>query len=105
MAGDAVPVRQLSHDMIVKATPEDILEVCHNLRADDRAECLATRWTDSVDDLANDFIRAPGGKFAVIHDDRSVCIFGVSPVSPGVGQGWLVGTDDLLAGMGDFHAT
>lgn len=91
--------------MIVKATPEDIIEVCHNLRADDMAECLATRWTDSIDDLAADFIRAKGGKFAVIHDDRAVCVFGVVPISPGVGQAWLVGTDEIgLCGVEIAHA-
>lgn len=81
--------------MIVKATWPDILEVCLNLREDDLREVMLTRWTDSPYDLAADFARCPGGKFAVIHNDKAVCVFGVTAALPGVGQGWLVGTDDI----------
>lgn len=91
--------------MIVKATPEDIAEVCRNLREDDYREVMATRWSDSIDDLIASFVSAPGGKFAVIHDDRAVGIFGVCPVTPGVGQGWLVGTPEIgLCGVEVAHA-
>lgn len=91
--------------MIVKATREDIEQVCRNLRADDLREVMATRWTDSIDDLICSFCATPGGKFAVIHDDRAVCIFGVSAALPGVGQGWLVGTDEIgLCGVEIAHA-
>lgn len=91
--------------MIVKATPEDIEEVCRNIRDDDFREVIATRWTDSIDDLIASFVSAPGGKFAVIHDDRAVGIFGVCPVTPGVGQGWLVGTPEIgLCGVEVAHA-
>lgn len=81
--------------MIVKAKWPDILEVCLNLRQDDFDEVMATRWTDDPYDLASDFAHAPGGKFAVIHNDKAVCIFGVSPRTPGVSQGWLVGTNEI----------
>lgn len=91
--------------MIVKAAWPDILEVCLNLRADDLAEVMATRWNNCPYELASDFAHYPGGKFAVIHDDKPVCLFGVAPRSPGVGQGWLVGTDDIgRAGVEVAHA-
>lgn len=91
--------------MIVKATWPDIIEVCLNLREDDLAEVMATRWTNDLYDLASDFAHTPGGKFAVIHDDKPVCIFGVATRTPGVGQGWLVGTDDIgKAGVEVAHA-
>jgi RimJ/RimL family protein N-acetyltransferase len=91
--------------MIVKATWPDILEVCLNIRKDDFDEVMATRWTDDCYDLAASFAQAPGGKFAVIHEDKAVGIFGVSPRTPGVGQGWLVGTEDIgKAGVEVAHA-
>lgn len=91
--------------MIVKASWPDIIEVCLNLRADDLAEVMATRWTNDQYDLASDLAHTPGGKFAVIQDDKPVCIFGVSPRTPGVGQGWLVGTDDIgKSGIEVAHA-
>jgi RimJ/RimL family protein N-acetyltransferase len=91
--------------MIVKATWPDILEVCLNLRKEDYDEVMLTRWTESEYDLASDFAHSPGGKFAVIYNDKPVCIFGVSPRTPGVNQGWLVGTDEIgKAGVEVAHA-
>lgn len=91
--------------MIIKATWPDIIEVCLNLRQDDLDEVMLTRWTSDPYDLASDFAHTQGGKFAVIHNDKPVCIFGVSPRTPGVSQGWLVGTDDIgLAGVEVAHA-
>lgn len=80
--------------MIVKATWPDIIEVCTNLRDDDLREVLLTRWTNDVYDFAASLATARGGKFAAIHQDKAVCVFGVVPVTPGVGQAWLVGTND-----------
>lgn len=86
--------------MIVKASFPDIIEVCINLREDDLAEVMSTRWNNDPFELAADLYRSPGGKFAVIHDDNPVCILGVATSTPGVGQGWLVGTDQIgLAGV------
>lgn len=86
--------------MIVKASWPDILEVCLNLREDDFLEVMATRWTNDPYDFAADIARAPGGKFAVIHNEKPVCILGVATSTPGVGQGWLVGTTEIgLAGV------
>ena len=91
--------------MIVKATWPDILEVCLNLRADDLTEAMLTRWTDCPYELAADLAQVPGGKFAVIHDDKPVCVFGVATRGPGLGQGWLVGTDEIgKAGVEVAHA-
>lgn len=91
--------------MIVKATKEDIEEVCRNIRSDDLKEVMATRWTESIDDLIHSFTLARGGKFSVIHNDKAVGIFGVVPVTPGVGQGWLIGTDEIgLCGVEVAHA-
>ena len=81
--------------MIVKATTEDIEEVCSSLRHDDRKEIMGTRWDESHESLVSSFVHIRGGKFAAIHDDRAVCIFGITPVYPGVGQGWLIGTDEI----------
>lgn len=91
--------------MIVQATHAHIVEVCQNLRADDRAEIMATRWTESIGDLIDHIDSSRGGKFAVIHKGRAVCVFGVATATPGVGQGWLIGTDEIgLCGVEIAHA-
>lgn len=81
--------------MIVAATDEDIATVCANLRDDDRREVMLTRWSDSTDDLASAIMRVSGGRFAARWRGRPVAVFGVTPSTPGVGQGWLIGTDEI----------
>ena len=92
--------------MIVPATPEHILEVCLSLRDDDHKEVMLTRWTESVYDLAKDLSNARGGKFAAVYEGRAVAVFGVVPVTPGMGQAWLVGTDEIgKCGVRIAHAS
>lgn len=79
--------------MIVKAEPAHILNVCQHIRADDLREISETRWTS--EDIAESLWQVPGGKFAVVHDGIPVALLGVVPVWPGVGQAWLIGTDEI----------
>ena len=79
--------------MIVKAGPSHIISVCKHIRADDLREISETRWSD--DDPAVSLFHAPGGKYAIVHDDVTVALLGVVPVWPGVGQAWLIGTDGI----------
>ena len=58
-------------------------------------ELSQTHWPDA--DLSETFVSAPGAKYAVIYDGVPVCVFGVVPLFPGVGQAWLIGTDETMA--------
>lgn len=79
--------------MIVQASWEDVLAVALNMREDDRAEVMTTRWSDSPFDFAADCMRLPGTRLAAIAEDgRAVAVGGVALHQPGVGQAWLVGT-------------
>lgn len=82
--------------MIAEATWQDVLHVALNMREEDRAEVMATSWTDSPFDFAADCMRAPGSRLAVRdRDGVPFCIGGVALHQPGVGQAWLVGTNDI----------
>jgi RimJ/RimL family protein N-acetyltransferase len=91
--------------VIVAATAEDIRHVCGHLREDDRREVMLTRWSDDTGDLAENILALRSGKYAARRNGRAVAVFGVEPVTPGVGQGWLVGTDEIGAcGIEVAHA-
>lgn len=91
--------------MVVNATRPHIDEVIRSIRADDLREVMLTRWTTSIDELADSCEQAPGVKLAILKDGKAVCLFGVVPISPTVGQGWLVGTDEIgLIGVEVAHA-
>lgn len=79
--------------MLEKATDSAILHVCQNLRETDRMELSLTHWPDA--DIAQTFICVPGAKYAVLRNGVPVCVFGVVPIFPNVGQAWLVGTDEI----------
>lgn len=82
--------------MITNATWQDILHVAMNMREADRDEVMATSWTDSVFDFAVECVRSPGAKLAVTDESgTAVCVGGIANHQPGVGQAWLVGTDDI----------
>lgn len=91
--------------MIEQATSEHIRYVCDNIREDDMDELLLTSWVNDVGDLVDSLYCAAGSKIAVLHDGVPVCIFGVVPLFPGVGQAWLVGTDFIgSSGVEVAHA-
>jgi hypothetical protein len=81
--------------VIVEATWEDALEVCLNMRGSDREEVMATRWSDSPYEFAADCMRAPGSRFTAIYEGRPVMLGGVAMNQPGIGQAWMVGTDEI----------
>lgn len=82
--------------MITQATWNDALHVALNMRADDLAEVMATRWSDDPFEFAADCMRLPGSRL-VVRDDAGipVCLGGAATWLPGVAQMWLVGTDDI----------
>lgn len=82
--------------MITQATWPDVLHVALNMRDDDHAEVMATRWNDDPYDFAAECMRLPGAK-VVVKDEFGipVCIGGSANWIPGVAQMWLVGTDDI----------
>lgn len=89
--------------MITSATPSDILHVCRHLRADDRREIDLTRWAEEA--IEGSFLRPPGSRFCVAQKGIPVCVFGVVPLFPGVGQAWLIGTDEIgRSGIEVAHA-
>ena len=81
--------------MLTIAKESHILDVFQNMREDDLREVLATFRSDSKGDLAQSLINAPCVKYAVIHDHRACALMGISPVWPGVGQAWLIGTHEV----------
>lgn len=81
--------------MIVNATREHIEYVIRNMRDDDYKEVMLTQWDNDIDRLIESCVSVAGVKLAVVNDGIPVCIFGVAPLHPGVGQGWLIGTDDI----------
>lgn len=87
--------------MIVKATSEHLSFVLSHIRDSDRKELLLTQWGDSISEISH----APGAQYAVLRDGLPVCVFGVVPLFPGVGQGWLIGTDEIgKSGVEVAHA-
>lgn len=82
--------------MIANATWNDALHVALNMREEDRAEVMATSWTDCPFEFAVECMRTPGQTLAVRDENGvAVCIGGVALNQPGVGQAWLVGTPDI----------
>lgn len=82
--------------MIANATWQDALHVALNMREEDRAEVMATSWSEDPFDFAVECIRSPGIKLAVRDENGvAVCIGGVALNQPGIGQAWLVGTPDI----------
>lgn len=82
--------------MIKQATWPDVLEVALRMRADDRAEIMATRWDDDLYSFASDCMRLPGVKLAALDDSGvPVAIGGVASWQPGVGQAWMFGTEGI----------
>jgi len=82
--------------VITQATWPDAIYVARNMREDDRAEVMATRWSDDPYDFAADCMRLPGVRLVARSGDGvPVAIGGVANWQPGVGQAWLVGTADV----------
>lgn len=87
--------------MIVKATSEHLSFVLSHLRDSDREELVLTQWGDNLSEIRH----APGAQYAVMRDGVPVCVFGVVPLFPGVGQAWLIGTDEIgKSGVEVAHA-
>jgi len=82
--------------VIVQATWPNMLEVCLGMRADDRREVMATRWSDDPFDFAADCMRLPGTKLAaLLPSGEAVAVGGVAVHQPGIGQAWMVGTERI----------
>lgn len=70
---------------ILQADPVAVLHVATNMRAADREEIFATRWTDSALDLAEDVVRIPGPKWVAWRKGTGpVAAYGAMPMWPGV---------------------
>ncbi len=79
------------------AVPGDAAIVAANLRAEDRAECLAMGTLDIAGELAA-AIATPGTEtLAVLHEDRPIGLFGIQPETAASDRAgvWFLGTDEL----------
>lgn len=82
--------------MITQLDWPSALHVALNMRAEDFAEVMATRWSDSPYDFAADCMRLPGPKLAAfLPNGEPVAMGGVATHHPGCAQAWLVGTDKI----------
>jgi hypothetical protein len=83
---------------IVSPTMLDILQICHDARAEEMDQYEATTglvWHD--DDVANYLYSKEGVKFSIIVDDIAVSVGGWEPLVSGVWQAWMIGTTDNWA--------
>lgn len=81
---------------LVAADPVSVMRVACDMRARDREEIFATRWTTNPLDLAEDVIRIPGPKW-VAHGEGigPVAAYGATPMWPGVWNLYLFATDNF----------
>jgi hypothetical protein len=71
-----------------------LYHIASNLRARDREEIFATRYTDDPDDLAKDTFNSGDFQWIAYHRETPVASIGAVPVWPGVWSVWAYGTDD-----------
>ena len=91
--------------MTTQATWRDVLDVSLSMRSDDLAEVMATRWNEDPFEFAAECMRAPGVRLVARHEGVPVAVGGVATWQPGVGQAWMVGTEDVgLVGVEIAHA-
>lgn len=79
--------------MIGGLTPFGLEFVLGNLRAADDAEVRATIGQGSAEATAKLFASFPGPKWEARFDDEPAAVGGFVPMWPGVGTGWMLGTD------------
>lgn len=85
--------------MIVSPLHEgDVHYIVENMRAEDREEIYATRWSESVEDLVADCMRwgaVPKSFTAIMGLERPIAILGAIETWPGVWTVWLFATDEF----------
>lgn len=80
--------------MIVRhLTFADALDIAQRMRPADRAEILATRWSDELAPVALDAANSPLAFSLGL--ERPICAIGGSPRHPGVWSAWMFATDEL----------
>lgn len=80
---------------IRKCTLADLWLVCSNMRPDEIEQTLALNFMDEYDHeaVALSIANQPGPKIAIADEDgRAYLCGGADEVSPGVFEGWMVGT-------------
>lgn len=80
---------------LAKADLSSVLYVARNMRAADRHEIFATRWTDDVDSLAIEVVEkwGPIAYTGFTDDGTPAAVFGSTALWPGVWAVWMFGTD------------
>ena len=78
---------------IQPVTLANALHVALNMRAADREEIYATRWTDNPLDLARDCVRLAAFSWCFCLDGAPVAILGAGPMHPGVWSAYMFATD------------
>lgn len=69
------------------------ITVACNMREVDKQEIYCQRNDDCPLTFAYELAHTPGESFTCLHDGVPVAVGGVSNVCPGVGQMWLIATD------------
>lgn len=72
----------------------DVLFICQNMRAMDRAEIMATRFDDSSEGLAADTMNNLGFSWIFYLDDVPVAVIGSFALWPKHVTVWAYGTDN-----------
>lgn len=76
----------------------DLLYIARNMRAADRAEIEATRFSSSPNYLVDDCMAAaamPDSYTAIVGLDKPIAVFGAVKPWPGVYDVWCFGTEDF----------
>lgn len=81
--------------MIVPPTLHGLLYVAHNMREWDRREIMATRWTDSPEQLAVDCWSARNTAWMAVAGDRPAAVVGAIERWPGSWSVWMFATDEF----------
>ncbi len=72
----------------------DCYEIAENIREADRREILAMSGAEPLEAMVSSFMCSDEPR-TILAGDTPVAMFGAGFVEPGVGMGWLMGTDGI----------
>ena len=79
--------------LIAEPSVDVVRKICQNLRARDRQEIFATKWTDDPEEVVAGVIASGAFRWAALVDGEPVALIGARPRWPGVWSMWAFGTD------------
>lgn len=72
---------------------DDVLAICHNLRAHDKREIFATRFDSEPEDLLASTMSLSETSWIAYYNNEPVAVFGIMPIAPDVWSAYAFATD------------